>query len=71
MTRPIHIGGVMVPAGEARIPVMDRGFLFGDGADEVTTVIGGAFIDDGPHLARLSWPKPCRAEIKSRAADVR
>jgi hypothetical protein len=21
--------------------------------------------------SRLSWPEPCRAEIKSRAADVR
>jgi len=51
--RFIHVDGALVPAADARIPVMDRGFLFGDGIYEVTLVLGGRLVDNPAHLARL------------------
>ncbi|MFS3135733.1 hypothetical protein ACLRDC_10170 [Gluconacetobacter sacchari] len=53
-TRIAFIRGQFVPLAEAVIPVMDRGFLFGDGVYEVTAVIEGRLVDDTPHLARLA-----------------
>ncbi|MFT8417581.1 MAG: D-amino acid aminotransferase [Acetobacter sp.] len=52
--RIAYIRGQFVPLEEAFIPVMDRGFLFGDGVYEVTAVIEGRLVDNAPHLARLS-----------------
>ena len=51
--RIIFVDGGFVPAGEARVSVMDRGFLFADGVYEVTAVLDGALVDDVAHLARL------------------
>jgi D-alanine transaminase len=51
--RIIYVNGAFVEADKAMVPVMDRGFLFGDGIYEVTAVMGGVFIDNEPHLARL------------------
>lgn len=52
-TRIGYIRGEFVPLTKASIPVMDRGFLFGDGVYEVTAVIEGRLVDDAAHLARL------------------
>lgn len=52
-TRIGYIRGNFTPLAHATIPVMDRGFLFGDGVYEVTAVIEGRLVDDGPHLTRL------------------
>ena len=52
--RVIFLDGVFVPAAaEARISVMDRGFLFADAIYEVSAVIDGALVDNDAHLARL------------------
>jgi D-alanine transaminase len=51
--RIVHVRGQFVPIEEAVIPIMDRGFLFGDGIYEVTAVLDGRLIDNEPHLARL------------------
>lgn len=51
--RIVYLNGAFLPIEEARIPIMDRGFLFGDGIYEVTAVLDGRLIDNGPHLARL------------------
>jgi len=51
--RIVYLNGAFLPLDKARIPVMDRGFLFGDGIYEVTAVINGRLIDTAPHLARL------------------
>lgn len=51
--RIVFVRGRFVPVEEAMIPIMDRGFLFGDGIYEVTAVLEGRFIDNEPHLARL------------------
>lgn len=53
MTRQIYVNGSYLAESEAVIPVMDRGFLFGDAIYEVTAMIGGQLIDNDLHLARL------------------
>lgn len=51
--RIVYVQGRFCPLAEAKIPIMDRGFLFGDGIYEVTAVLDGKLIDNEPHLARL------------------
>ena len=51
--RVVYAQGKFQPIEEASVPIMDRGFLFGDGIYEVTAVLDGKFIDNEPHLARL------------------
>lgn len=51
--RIVHVNGKFLPIGEASIPIMDRGFLFGDGIYEVTAVLDGKFVDNELHLQRL------------------
>lgn len=53
MDRTVFLNGNFVPADEARIPVMDRGFLFADGIYEVSAVLEGGLVDNAAHLARL------------------
>jgi len=53
MSRIVFVNGSFVPYEEARIPIMDRGFLFADGIYEVSAVIDGRLIDNEAHLARL------------------
>ena len=43
----------MVPLSEARVPVLDRGFIFGDGIYEVVPVYDGTPFRMDQHLARL------------------
>ncbi|MEO8039778.1 MAG: aminotransferase class IV, partial [Betaproteobacteria bacterium] len=48
-----YLNGEFVPLAEAKVPVLDRGFIFGDGVYEVIPAYGRrAFRIDG-HLARL------------------
>jgi len=51
--RIVYVNGRYCPIEEATIPIMDRGFLFGDGIYEVTAVLEGRLIDNQPHLERL------------------
>jgi len=53
MSRIVFLNGSFLPAEQARIPVMDRGFLFGDGVYEGMGVLGGRLVDNEAHLARL------------------
>ncbi|RYC29811.1 D-amino-acid transaminase [Lichenibacterium minor] len=53
MDRIIHLDGAFVPAADARVSVMDRGFLFADGIYEVSAVLDGRLVDNDAHLARL------------------
>lgn len=53
MSRIAYVNGDYVPLEEAKISVLDRGFLFADGVYEVTAVIDGKLIDNEPHLVRL------------------
>ncbi len=54
MTATVSIDGVLVPAGEARVSVFDRGFLYGDSVYEVVRTYGLEPFELGPHLARLA-----------------
>lgn len=47
------LNGTFLPLEDARIPVMDRGFLFGDGIYEVIPVYGGKLFRLAHHLQRL------------------
>lgn len=50
----VFLNGEYLPAGEARVSVFDRGFLFGDGIYEVIPVVNGILIDRDYFLERLS-----------------
>lgn len=47
------LNGTFGPLSEARVPVEDRGFLFGDGVYEVIRTYGGALFLPDAHLDRL------------------
>ncbi|MGJ4897207.1 MULTISPECIES: D-amino-acid transaminase [unclassified Bradyrhizobium] len=48
-----YVNGAFVPLSEAKVSVLDRGFLFADGIYEVAAVLDGKLVDSAPHLARL------------------
>ena len=48
------LNGSFMPLLEARIPVLDRGFIFGDGIYEVAPVYGRKLFRFDEHLARLN-----------------
>jgi D-alanine transaminase len=51
--RIVYVNGQFLPYEEARVPIMDRGFLFADGIYEVSAIIDGKLVDNAAHLARL------------------
>lgn len=55
MTAPriVYLNGEFLPYEEARVPIMDRGFLFADGIYEVSAILDGRLVDNAAHLARL------------------
>src|ERR1700693_4191940 len=48
-----YVNGAFVPLTEAKVSILDRGFLFADGIYEVSAVLDGKLIDNASHLARL------------------
>ena len=48
-----YVNGAFVPLSEAKVSVLDRGFLFADGIYEVSAVLDGKLVDNDSHLARL------------------
>ncbi len=53
MTAIAYVNGSFVPQDEAKISIMDRGFLFADGIYEVSAVLDGKLVDNAMHMARL------------------
>ena len=49
----VYLNGLYTPVENAKVSVMDRGFLFGDGVYEVIPVFGGKLLRLDEHLARL------------------
>ena len=49
----VYLNGEYLPQSQARISVLDRGFLFGDGVYEVIPVFGGEPLRLNEHLERL------------------
>ncbi|ODV11888.1 MAG: D-amino acid aminotransferase [Rubrivivax sp. SCN 70-15] len=48
-----YLNGEYLPLAEAKVGVLDRGFIFGDGIYEVVPVYGGRLFRFGEHMARL------------------
>ena len=49
----VHIGGKIVDPEDAKVSVLDRGFLYGDSVYEVLRVYSGAPFAFEAHLDRL------------------
>ncbi len=55
MTSVAYLNGEFLPLDEARVPVLDRGFLLGDGVYEVIPVYHGCLFRLQAHLERLEY----------------
>ena len=73
----VWIDGAPVDAAEARVPVFDRGFLYGDSVYEVTRAFGGVAFALDEHLDRLErsaagllMRTPSRAAIRAAVVDT-
>lgn len=81
----VSLNGTLVPAGEARVSVFDRGFTFGDGVYEVVRAFEGRWLDLDAHCARLrrsleairmpaaladELPRACTALLDGRPLDA-
>jgi D-alanine transaminase len=53
-TATAYVNGAFMPVAEAKVPVLDRGFLFADGVYEVIPAYGGKAFALKEHLARLA-----------------
>lgn len=53
LTPTVHLNGKFLPADQACVPVLDRGFIFGDGVYEVIPAYGGKLFRLDEHLQRL------------------
>ena len=49
-----YLNGEYLPLGQAKVSVLDRGFLFGDGVYEIVPVYGRKLFRFDEHLARLA-----------------
>ncbi len=49
----VYLNGVLTPLSEAKIPVLDRGFIFGDGVYEVIPLYARRMFRAEQHMARL------------------
>lgn len=52
-SRIVYLNGEFLPFEQAKVPIMDRGFLFADGIYEVSAILDGHLVDNTAHLARL------------------
>ena len=50
---PCYLNGEFTPLKDAKVSVLDRGFIFGDGVYEVLPVYGGRVFRFEQHMARL------------------
>jgi D-alanine transaminase len=60
----VYLNGEYVPLSQARVPVLDRGFIFGDGVYEVVPAYGRTPFRWAGHLRRLE-----RSLAKTRIAN--
>lgn len=67
MARIAYVNGSFLPLEEAKVSILDRGFLFADGIYEVTAVLDGKLVDMPRHMARL---ERSAGEIGMRLAET-
>lgn len=60
----VYLNGAWLPLSEAKVPVLDRGFIFGDGVYDVVPVYSGRPFRQAEHLGRLR-----RSMAKIQLAD--
>ena len=81
----VYLNGEVLPISQAKVSVLDRGFIFGDGVYEVVPVYGRRLFRFDEHMARLSrslsklripnpatrdeWLRRCR-ELVSTTAET-
>jgi len=53
-TTPCYLNGDFLPVSEAKVSVLDRGFIFGDGVYDVVPVYGRRLFRFDEHMARLA-----------------
>ncbi|MDH5437130.1 MAG: D-amino acid aminotransferase [Gammaproteobacteria bacterium] len=51
----VYLNGQFMPMEKAYVPVLDRGFIFGDGVYEVIPIYGGNILRLEEHLNRLDY----------------
>ncbi|WKJ91482.1 D-amino acid aminotransferase [Methylomonas montana] len=54
MTEQVYLNGEYLPLADAKVSVLDRGFLFGDGVYEVIPAYNGRLFRLDEHIARLN-----------------
>jgi branched-chain amino acid aminotransferase len=71
------VNGIVVPAEEARVSVLDNGFAFGDSVYEVLRTYGGLAFEPGRHFrrlrasaARLGFPVPVSDDVLLAQVDA-
>jgi D-alanine transaminase len=65
------VNGLFTPLEDAKISILDRGFLFADGVYEVAAVIDGKLIDNQAHIARLERSlRELRLESPAPMAEI-
>ncbi len=62
-----NVNGELMPLSEAKVPVLDRGFLFGDSVYEVLRVYAGRLWLEDEHFARLEHSL---AEVRIAGVDL-
>ena len=67
MARIAYVNGSFLPLEDAKVSILDRGFLFADGIYEVTAVLDGKLVDTLRHMARL---ERSAREIGMRLAET-
>ncbi|QGM98658.1 D-amino-acid transaminase [Methylocystis parvus] len=66
-----YVNGAYTPLEDAKISILDRGFLFADGVYEVAAVIDGRLVDNAAHLARLERSlKELRLECPASMQEI-
>lgn len=50
----VYLNGELLPVSQAKVSVLDRGFIFGDGCYEVVPVYGRRLFRFDEHMARLA-----------------
>src|SRR5436190_4757416 len=67
----VYLNGQFLPPDQAKISVLDRGFIFGDGVYEVWRVIDGRLFEHERHDRRLRRGlKALEIEMSSRDVDA-